>query len=143
MRAYFPSSTNEKSEDVRQWIRDCETSYAAHRYGPWAIVAKSSGNVIGYCGLFYFDAVNGRPEVEVGYRLARPQWGYGYATEAVQAVRDYAFASLGLSRLIALIDPGNLASIRVAEKAGMHYEADVMFAGYDHPDWVYVVEKIG
>lgn len=128
-------------EGVQQWIRDCSTSYAAHGYGPWALVVKSSGEVIGYCGLFYFEDVNGRPEVEVGYRLARAYWDHGYATEAVRAVRDYAFASLGLMRLIALIDPGNLASIRVAEKAGMHYKADVMFAGYDHPDRVYVVEN--
>ena len=74
--------------------------------------------------------VNGRPEVEIGYRLARAWWGRGYATEAVLAARDYAFDTLGLSRLIALIDPANAASIRVARKAGMHYETDVMMPGY-------------
>ena len=74
---------------------------------------ESNGEVIGYCGLFHFDDVNERPEVEVGYRLARKVWGHGYATEAVCAVRDYAFGTLGLPRLIALIDPGNVASTRV------------------------------
>jgi RimJ/RimL family protein N-acetyltransferase len=48
---------------------------------------------------------------------------------------------LGLRRLIALIDPGNLASIRVAEKAGMHYEAEVMLEGYDHPDRIFAIER--
>ena len=38
-----------------------------------------------------------------------------------------------------MIDPANLASIRVAEKIGMHYESDVLFDGYTHPDWVYAI----
>jgi len=59
----------------------------------------------------------------------------------VQAVRDYAFNTLGLKRLIAIIDPANTASIRVAEKIGMKYEQDVMFEGYDHPDHVYAITR--
>ena len=78
-------------------------------------------------------------EVEIGYRLRRSAWGQGYATEAAQEVRDYAFHTLGMKRLIAIIDPANVASIRVAEKIGMNYEQDVMFEGYTHPDHVYVV----
>jgi RimJ/RimL family protein N-acetyltransferase len=41
-----------------------------------------------------------------------------------------------------MIDPQNAASIRVAEKLGMHYEKDVMFPGYTHPDRVYVIEHM-
>ena len=72
--------------------------------------------------------------------MARSYWGRGYATEAAQAVRDYAFNRLRLPRLIAMIDPQNIASIRVAEKLGMYYEKDVMFEGYTHPDRVYAIE---
>lgn len=126
---------------VREWVRTCSYTYEKWGFGPWAVGEKSSSNTIGYCGLFCFDDVLGKPEVEIGYRLARAHWGNGYATEAVCAVRDYAFEMLGLSRLIAMIDPGNVASVRVAEKAGLRYEQDVMFAGYDHPDRVYVVER--
>jgi len=96
---------------------------------------------MGYCGLFYFPDVGGQPETEIGYRLARAYWGRGYATEAARAVRDYAFDTLRLQRLIAMIDPQNGASIRVAEKLGMVYEKEVMFAGYTHPDRVYVIER--
>jgi len=95
--------------------------------------------VIGYCGLFFFPDIEGQAEVEIGYRLARSVWGKGYATEAAKAVRDYAFNVLRLERLIAMIDPSNIASIRVAEKIGMHYEKEVMFEGYTHPDHVYVI----
>ena len=64
-----------------------------------------------------------------------------YATEAAQSVRDYAFNTLRLPRLISMIDPQNVASIRVAEKLGMRYEKDVVFEGYTHPDRVYVIES--
>jgi len=128
-------------EWIRGWLRRCMESYARRGYGPWAAVEKVRGEVIGYCGLFYFPDVNGRAEIEIGYRLARAHWGQGYATEAVTAVRDYAFAALEMPRLIALIDPANTTSIRVAEKAGMRYEADVMFEGYSHPDWVYAISR--
>ena len=95
--------------------------------------------MIGYCGLFYFLDIHGQPEIELGYRLRRAAWGQGYATEAARLVRDYAFHTLHIKRLIALIDPDNVPSIRVAEKIGMHYESEVMLEGYDHPDHVYVI----
>lgn len=125
---------------VRDWLRGClEDYYQKLGFGPWAVVEKNSRAVIGYCGLFYFPAVGGRPEIEIGYRLARACWSRGYATEAVSAVRDYGFGVLCLPRLIALIDPQNVASLRVAEKAGMRYEREAMLEGYDHPDHVYSV----
>jgi RimJ/RimL family protein N-acetyltransferase len=124
---------------VEEWLRLCIESYRTRGFGPYAVVEEHSGNLIGYCGLFYFADVNGQAEIEIGYRLARSAWGKGYATEAVRAVQEYAFNTLNIKRLIAIIDPSNVASIRVAEKIGMHYEADVMFEGYNHPDHVYAV----
>lgn len=127
-------------EWVEGWLRTClERYYQTWGFGPYAVVEQRSHGVLGYCGLFYFPEVNGQPEVELGYRLRRSAWGQGYATEAALAVRDFAFTNLGIRRLIAMIDPGNRPSIRVAEKLGMRYETEVMFAGYDHPDHVYVV----
>lgn len=128
-------------EWVREWLRHTLDSYARRSYGPWAVVEKASGETIGYCGLFHYPDVNGRAEIEIGYRLARAYWGQGYATEAVIAARDYAFNALGLTRLIALIDPANAASIRVADKAGLRHEAEVMLPGYTYPDRVYAVER--
>jgi [ribosomal protein S5]-alanine N-acetyltransferase len=127
-------------EWVQAWLGTClERYYQMWGFGPYAVVEKRSPNVIGYCGLFFFPDVNGQPEVEIGYRLARSAWGQGYATEAAGAVRDFAFVSLNIKRLIAMIDPSNSASIRVAKKIGMRYEKEVMLEGYTHPDYVYVV----
>jgi hypothetical protein len=128
-------------EWVRDWIHGCQDNYQRLGFGPWAVVEKANQTVIGYCGLFYYPDVAGKPEIEIGYRLRRPFWGQGYATEAVLAVRDYAFNVLCIKSLIALIDPQNAASIRVAEKAGMRYERGVLLEGYTHPDYLYAIRQ--
>jgi [ribosomal protein S5]-alanine N-acetyltransferase len=126
---------------VRDWLRDRLEDDQQLGFGPWAVVEKAGRTVIGYAGLFHFPDIAGRPEIEVGYRLARSHWGRGFATESVIDIRDYAFEVLCLPRLIALIDPQNTASIRVAEKAGLTYEKSVMLEGYSHPDHVYSIQN--
>ena len=129
-------------EWVQDWLHTClEHYYQTWGFGPYAVVEQSSAGVIGYCGLFFFPDIGGQAEVEIGYRLARFAWGKGYATEAARAVRDFAFNTLSIKRLIAMIDPSNVASIRVAEKIGMHYEKEVTFEGYTHPDHMFVVTQ--
>lgn len=129
-----------------EWVRDWILSRAEeepHQPGITlrAVVKKNNQEPIGYCGLSFFPDVNGRSEIELGFRFARAYWGNGYATESALAIRDYAMEQLGLRRLISLIDPKNFASIRVAEKLGMKYVEDVMLDGYSHPDRVYVMER--
>ena len=126
-------------EWVQAWLETCLERYQTWGFGPYAVVRQGNQDVIGYCGLFFFPDLDGKAETEIGYRLARSTWGQGYATEAACAVRDYAFTTLGMKRLIAMIDPSNLASIRVAEKIGMKYEKDVMLEGYSHPDHIYMI----
>ena len=123
---------------IREWLRQCLEHYQTWGFGPYALVERSSHRPMGYCGLFYFADIAGQPEVEIGYRLAKRYWRQGYATEAALAVRDYGFNVLGLPRLVAMIDPANLASIGVAKKLDMRYEKDVMFEGYTRPDHLYV-----
>ena len=129
-------------EWVDAWLHNClKWYYQSWGFGPLAVVERGERTVIGYCGLFYFPDLDGQPEIEIGYRLAQAAWGRGYATEAASAVRDYAFATLGLKRLIAMIDPSNVASIRVAEKIGLRYEKDIMLEGYTHADHVYSIRS--
>lgn len=90
----------------------------------WATVEKRTNRLIGRCGLLAWD-LEGRKEVEVGYMIGKAHWGQGFATEAASAIRDYGFDRLGFERLISLIQPGNVASQRVAIKNGMRHERDV------------------
>jgi ribosomal-protein-alanine N-acetyltransferase len=86
-------------------------------YTLWAVIEKSSGELIGDCGLFPFE--NEGPEVEVGYDLRRDRWGRGYATEAARACLDYGFDKRKLERIVAVTYPEHIASRRVLEKCGM------------------------
>jgi RimJ/RimL family protein N-acetyltransferase len=126
-------------EWVHGWLERQMENYARWGFGRYAVLERSLQEVIGYCGLAFHPDLDGRPEVDLGYRLVRRSWGHGYATEAARAVVAYAFDTLALGRLVATIDPRNPASLRVAEKIGMRYEKDLMLEGYTHPDRLYVI----
>lgn len=126
---------------IRSWIQRMNRNYNEHGFGLWIVSETDEPNAIGYCGLTHFPDINGRAEIEVGYRLARKYWGCGFATEAAAAVRDYAFNDLDIERLIAIINPENQRSVRVAEKLGMELDSTVMLDGYNHVDSVYVCRR--
>jgi RimJ/RimL family protein N-acetyltransferase len=85
-------------------------------YGNWVLERREDGRMIGRAGLWQPE---GWPGLEVGWLLARDAWGHGYATEAGRASRDWGRRELGASEFISIIDPGNGASRRVAERLGM------------------------
>jgi RimJ/RimL family protein N-acetyltransferase len=88
-------------------------------YGMWAVEEQSTGEFVGRIGCWKPE---GWPGLEVGWMLRRASWGRGYATEAAQSALDFAFAELRQSHVISLIQPGNEASIRVAERLGARDE---------------------
>ncbi|HEY7545328.1 MAG TPA: GNAT family N-acetyltransferase [Blastocatellia bacterium] len=95
-------------------------------YGLWAVEEKESGLLVGRAGFFNPE---GWPGFEVGWLLGRPYWGKGFATEAARTALDYAFTQLDQTRVISLIRPGNLRSIRVAERLGEKYETAIVLFG--------------
>jgi [ribosomal protein S5]-alanine N-acetyltransferase len=111
----------------------------AERYDLWPVVEKGTGQLAGHCGLLDKE-VEGRLEIELGYTFAESAWGKGYATEMGQALKRYAFEGMGIERLIALIEPENAASERVAMKVGMRLENLVSRPG-GGVHRMYVVEK--
>ncbi len=94
-------------------------------YDQWPVIEKASGLLIGYCGLLDKE-VEGRQEVELVYVFVPAAWGKGYATEMALALREHAVQTMGLHRLVALVEPENTASIRVAERAGFHADRKVI-----------------
>ena len=91
--------------------------------GLWATIHKETGKFIGRSGLLPW-VIDGKNEVEVAYLIGKEYWGQGLGTEVAQAILDYGFINLHLSRMICLIDVENLPSIRVAEKIGMSFEKE-------------------
>lgn len=126
---YYPAAFDRAEIDA--WIRRNRARYFDPGFGLWAMVLKDSGEMIGDCGCFLRD-VDGRDDIEIGYHVRRDLWGKGYATEAAQACMQYAFTRLGVNRVISLIRPENLQSIRVAEKNGMTCEKIIFWRGYEH-----------
>lgn len=94
-------------------------NYERHGFGLW-VVETLDGTFVGDCGLTV-QKVWERAEVEIGYHVRFEAQGRGLATEAAMACRDRA-AALGVQRLIAIVDPDNVPSQRVAAKLGMHHE---------------------
>ncbi|MEE2990316.1 MAG: GNAT family N-acetyltransferase [Planctomycetota bacterium] len=84
-----------------------------HGFCRWAVVDQQEGLVIGFCGF-----VSRGQSVEMGWRLATPAWGRGLASEAALAVLHYASETLHLALILATIQPGNRASLRLAKKIG-------------------------
>lgn len=109
-------------EETQAWIDWNKRNYTEHGFGLWIIETKA-GEFAGDCGLTW-QAVNGRPELEVGYHVRTEMQGRGYATEAAAACRDFARDALKAIHLVAIIHPDNTASRRVAEKIGLEFEED-------------------
>jgi RimJ/RimL family protein N-acetyltransferase len=99
-------------------------------FGLWALEEKRTGAFVGFAGLAHQeDWAEGEHKTEVGWRLGREFWGRGFATEAAKASVAYGFDTLGLERIISIIQPDNAASRRVAEKAGLTPRGETRWRG--------------
>lgn len=103
-------------------------------FGLWAVEEKATGRLLGRVG-YYFP--EGWPAEEIGWLLRRDAWGRGYATEAARAALAHGRALLGLDRVIAIIQPENAASVRLALRLGGALDRRIELRG--RPADVYVV----
>jgi len=95
-------------------------------YGMWALEAKQTGEFVGRAGFLHPPDW---PGFELGWVLARPHWGRGYAIEAAREALRFAFEELDRDRVISLIRPANERSIRVAERLGSKLAGEVELRG--------------
>jgi RimJ/RimL family protein N-acetyltransferase len=121
---------------MAQWVQRNLEHQDRHGYGLFSVMLKTTGLLIGDCGLEHMD-VDGVDVDELGYDFRSDYWNHGLATEAATAVRAYAFHVLKLPSLISLIRQGNVASQRVAEKIGMRRERALTRHG--HAYWLYTI----
>ena len=127
MRFIGTGRTLTRSE-TRGLLATIERHWDDHGFGLWAV--DVDGEVAGFSGLAipsFLPQV--LPAVECGWRLGRPWWGRGLATEAARAALDWGWAELGLRGVVSIIATGNVRSVRVAEKLGMRRGADRLHPG--------------
>ena len=122
---FVPDKALLNVEQARQILLDHPIAdYRKHGFGRSACILKSTGEQIGFAGLKYLEELG---EVDVAYRLMPTHWGQGLASEAALASVRYGFADLGFKRIIGLVMPENIASVRVLEKTGLRYAETVTF----------------
>lgn len=123
--------------DTTAALRTYAEILEARGYSFLAVVERATGTLIGDGGL---HPLGGRgPDVELGYTLARTAWGRGYATELGRALVEHAFTVLGVQRVVAQVEPANLASRHVLEKLGMT-RCEQRLA-YGRPHLFYALER--
>lgn len=105
-------------EDVQKWLDRQFTRYRELGFGLWAVILKSSGEMVGQTGLT-MQPCEGEMLLEIGYLFKKRHWHQGYATEAAAGCREYAFGVLGADVVHCLIKADNYASQRVASRIGM------------------------
>jgi RimJ/RimL family protein N-acetyltransferase len=125
--------------EAQNWISWNQDLYDRAGFGLWIIRSRETGAFIGDCGLTPQE-VDGEVETEIGYHVRPEHQGRGYASEAAVACRDHARERLAVRRLIAIIDPRNVPSQRVAERIGLRHEHDTVYGAVGQPVRIYAAE---
>lgn len=103
--------------------------YARYGYGRMACIERSSGRLVGFCGLKFLP---GQGEVDIGFRFLPTAWGQGYATESAAALMAHGRRQHGIGRIIGLVDPANRGSARVLVKLGLRLERRLCDGPWPH-----------
>lgn len=123
---YFPGTQTLTLEQVERMIDRLLTHWQEKGYGLWAVELRSTGQLLGRCGLQYLPETD---EVEVDFILDRNCWGLGFATEAGQATLQYGFDELGHPMIVGIVHPENRASQRVLEKLRLQFAEKTEYFG--------------
>lgn len=124
---HFPKTLN--LEESKAALIRMQKHQEERGYTYFAAEEKESGEFLGFVGLYYQDyEAPLRPFVDIGWRLKRGAWGYGFATEAAKACLKFAFEELKLDRVYSVAPVLNVPSERVMQKIGMRKIAE-----FGHP----------
>jgi RimJ/RimL family protein N-acetyltransferase len=116
---WYPLRSGMTAGQTADFLRRQLDRYETDGFGIEAVIDRESGDLIGWAGLavpHFLPQI--LPAVEVGWRLASAYRGRGLATEAGQAAVDWGFLSGGLTRIVSIFEPENVASGKVMEHLG-------------------------
>ena len=120
VREHFPGLLTREQSDAS--AHRFQADLDERGWGWWAVEVVASGEFIGFAGLDPVDDDAPFTGIEAGWRLARPAWGHGYATEAARAALTFGFERLGLVEILAVTAPANLRSRAVMRRLGMTHD---------------------
>lgn len=125
---HFPALLTREESDAG--ADRAEAYIAQNGFGFWAVEIPGEASFAGFIGLKNpgFEA-HFTPCIEIGWRLARPFWGRGYATEGAEAALKFGFTQLALKEIVAFAVPGNVRSLAVMWRIGMEFSQE-----FDHPE---------
>ena len=129
-------------EETQAWLNRILARYRTDGFGLWAAVLKTSGEMIGQCGLTRQD-VSGREVLEIGYLFQRKHWKQGYAIEAARACKAYAFDTLHANEVYSIVRDNNVASMNVAIRNGMTIRCRFIkhYYGIDMPHFAFSIRE--
>lgn len=130
-------------QETLDWLERQLARYKKHGFGLWAVILKENGRMIGQCGLT-IQPWKDKELLEIGYLFNKNYWHRGYATEAAQACKKYAFEILGAEEVCSIIRDTNIPSQKVAERNGMKITDDNYikhYRGEDMPHLLYSVKR--
>jgi ribosomal-protein-alanine N-acetyltransferase len=156
---YLGHGLPRSAEETRTWLDVALRSYDELALGPLAVIRKSDGAILGRCGLndlavevspagggaprAWFGRSQAPPGIELtfdpelGYTFDASAWGHGYASEAARTVFDYGRRVLKLRRIVSIIHPANVRSLRLARKFDVRLEDSIELQGrvFDRYSW--------
>lgn len=129
-------------EDVQIWLDRQKERYKEYGFGLWAVILKPTAVMIGQAGLT-IQPYRDKRVLEIGYLLKEKYWHRGYAKEAAEGCKKYAFETLGEDKVYSIIKADNFPSIKVAESIGMTKEDEFITRYYngDMLHYLYSVKK--
>lgn len=125
MEGLYPEKEREKAY-IREYI---DKIYSFYDFGVWTVVKRDTGEVIGRAGFAYRE---GFEEPELGFVIGVPWQKQGYAYEICSAILKYGWERLEFTKVRALVEPQNTASLQLCEKLGMRFEERLISKGTEY-----------
>jgi RimJ/RimL family protein N-acetyltransferase len=125
VRRYVGGYPRSREDAEKRFPKNQAQKLVTDRMALWATILKAENVYIGRCGLVPHLKADGGPmpgEAALGYYIASQYWHHGFATEAGKAFIHFGFNELALNRIVATVEKGNDASVRVLQKLGFSLE---------------------
>ncbi len=139
---WIGTGTTRTTEETRTAIARWEEDWKTRGFGLFAVEMRETGALAGFTGLavptFLPEIM---PAVEIGWRLGRPFWGRGIATEAATAVLRFALQDVGMRKVVSIAQVGNTASERVMQKLGLALDRETFDPSCGRPVRVYAIAR--